>query len=818
MITNGNASNYLAKGPHMKKRGTIARLLAVASAAALLVTGISTASADEVPDQIVNGSFTDGFNSWNAYPGTPEVVDGWGCVTVPGGTGAYGAGIMQKVPLVEGEHYELTLQVRSEPANNANLRLVVQGGEDVNYHQFLPAQKLSLTPDGSSLRFTFTPEMDYDGAELGVQQDVGNADDYQFCMTGVSLKGGAEPDVYVPDTGPKVRVNQVGYHVDGPKRATLVTDEEAAQPWRLLGADDAVVAQGHSVPKGVDPSAGINVHVIDFTEVKATGSGFRVAVGDEVSYPFAIGSDLLDDLKLTAKTFFYTNRSGIAIDDALAPGYGRPAGHIGVAPNQGDTAVICQPLDSPSQKLLDEPWTCEGTRDVHGGWYDAGDHGKYMVNAGISVSQLMMEYERAPEAYADGMLRIPEAGNGVPDLLDEARWELEWMLRMQVAPGEQYEGMAYHKIADADWTGLPMLPSDNPQPRILYRPSTGATLNLAASAALGARLFQDYDADFSATLLDAARTAYTAAKATPELYAPAPDPTVDPNPGSGPYNDDDVTDEFYWAAAELYLTTGEQAFLDDVLASEHHTGDVFAPEGFDWGNVAALGRMQLASVPSKIPGHDAVVASVLEAADRYLAATDQPFGQVYGLDDYVWGSNSQMLNNMQVLGTAYDLSGKVRYAKGVLEGMDYILGRNALNLSYVTGYGEVDVRNQHSRWYAHSLDPSLPNPPKGTVAGGPNSSAVGTGDPVAIAMLSGCVHQFCYVDEIGSWSTNEITINWNSALSWVGGFLSTVDLSAGDRPDPVDPVDPVEPGEPGETVTPSDPGKPSRPGLPKTGD
>jgi endoglucanase len=104
--------------------------------------------------------------------------------------------------------------------------------------------------------------------------------------------------------------------------------------------------------------------------------------------------------------------------------------------------------------------------------------------------------------------------------------------------------------------------------------------------------------------------------------------------------------------------------------------------------------------------------------------------------------------------------------------MDYLLGRNALNQSYVTGYGDVNSHNQRSRMYARQLNLSLPNPPMGTLAGGPNSTASTTGDPVAAQKLSGCVPQFCYVDDINSFATNELTINWNSPLTWVASFLA----------------------------------------------
>ena len=735
------------------------------------------------PEQIVNGGFDNAMVGWTAYP-TSSVIDGQGCISVPAGTGAYGAAISQQVALQAGETYELSFDIASAPSTNGYVRVVIQSGPDLNYTQFLTAQKFEIPSTSTAKSFTFTASADYPNADVLFQQDVGNDIAYQLCLDNVSLTGGAPPEVYQPNTGPRVRVNQVGYLPDGPKHATLVTDDTGPVGWEVRNAAGRIVEKGRTRPAGVDASSGLNVATIDFSDVRRSGSGYTLLADGATSYPFTIGSDIYASLRTDAKTLFYTQRSGTPILDSLAPGYGRAAGHLGVDPNQGDTAAVCLPLGDDAQKLYEQPWTCAGSRDVSGGWYDAGDHGKYVVNGGIAVAQLMQEYERtltAPtgsrRALRDGTLAIPESDNGVPDLLDEVRWELEWMLTMQVPAGEPYAGLAYHKVADANWTGLPLDPAADPQARYLFRPSTAAGLNLAAATAQGARLFERYDRRFAAKLLRASTTAYAAAEKTPDLYAPAPDATLDPNPGSGPYDDDDVSDEFYWAAAELYLTTGARTYRRDVLASPHHTAPVFDAGGFSWNEVAALGRLDLATVTNRLPDRDRVIRSVIKAADGYLANEKRhPFGSPYAPADgsYAWGSNSAVVNILQVVGTAYDLTERNRYADGVLRGMDYVFGRNALNISYVTGYGTYASQNQHSRMYAHQVDPRLPNPPRGTLAGGPNGTALTTGDPVAAAKLTGCVQQFCYIDDIGSWSTNELTINWNAPLSWMGSFLADV--------------------------------------------
>jgi endoglucanase len=744
----------------VNRRKTALLSLTALLGAALVASPVSPAAADEV-EQLKNGTFdTTTEPWWTTSNVTAGLSGGQLCADVPGGTAnRWDAAVGQNdVALVKGQSYKFSFTANGSPEGHV-LRAIV-GLQVAPYDTYFEVSP-QLSVSGNSYSYTFTSPVDTAQGQVGFQLG-GSADPFRFCMDDVSLLGGVPPEVYEPDTGPRVRVNQVAYLPAGPKNATLVTDATAKLPWQLKSASGTVVAHGWTVPRGTDVSSGQNVHSIDFGAYKKRGAGLTLVADGEASRPFDIGTGAYEQLRLDAAKYYYTQRSGIAIRDDLRPGYGRAAGHLNVAPNQGDKDVPCQ------------PGVCDYTLDVTGGWYDAGDHGKYVVNGGISTWEVLSTYEREllartgePAKLGDGTLAIPESGNKVPDILDEARWELDFLLKMQVPDGQPLAGMAHHKIHDEQWTGLPLMPSDDPQKRELHPASTAATLNLAATAAQAARLYQPYDKAFAAKALAAARKAWTAALAHPDLYASESDGI-----GGGTYADNNVTDEFYWAAAELYLTTGEKAFQDHVLASPVHTADIFSPVGYDWARTAAAARLDLATVPSRLPGRDKVRQSVVKGADRYLATLKaHPYGMPYAPEGnlYDWGSNHQILHNGIVIATAYDITGATKYRDGALQGIDYIFGRNALNISYVTGYGEVNSQNQHARWYAHQLDPSMPNPPRGTLAGGPNS---GIQDPYAQSKLQGCVGQFCYIDDIQSWSTNEHTINWNSALTRMASFVA----------------------------------------------
>jgi endoglucanase len=744
----------------VRRRRTALLSLTALLAAAVTALPAQQAGAEEI-EQVRNGTFDAGTESWWASSNvTAAVDDGRLCADVPGGTAnRWDASVGQNdITLTQGESYRFSFSASGVPEGHVVRALV--GLQTEPYDTWYEATPL-LSADGGSYSYTFTSPVDSVQAQVAFQVG-GSADPWRFCVDDVSLLGGVAPEPYEPDTGPRVRVNQVAYLPSGPKNATLVTDATHRLPWQLKNSRGATVAHGWTTPRGTDVSSGQNVHSIDFGSYHGKGEGFTLVADGETSHPFDIGTAAYEKLRLDAVKYYYTQRSGIAIREDLRPGYGRAAGHVDVAPNQGDGSVPCR------------PGVCDYRLDVTGGWYDAGDHGKYVVNGGITTWELLSTYEREklartgrPEKLRDGTLALPESGNKVPDILDEARWELEFLLKMQVPDGRPLAGMAHHKIHDEQWTGLPLLPSADPQKRELHPPTTAATLNLAATAAQAARLYKPYDRAFAAKALAAARKAWTAALAHPDILADPADAT-----GGGAYDDKDVRDEFYWAAAELYLTTGEKQYETHVLASPLHTADIFGAKGFDWARTAAPARLDLATVPSRLPGRDKVRRSVVQAGDRYLATLKaQPYGMPYAPEDnlYDWGSNHQVLNNAVVLATAYDITGAAKYRDGAVQSMDYVLGRNALNISYVTGYGEVSSQNQHSRWYAHQLDPTLPNPPAGTLAGGPNSSIQ---DPYAQSRLTGCTGQFCYIDDIQSWSTNETAINWNAALARIASFVA----------------------------------------------
>ncbi len=693
-------------------------------------------------------------------------------------------------------------------------------------------------------------------------------DEFVLCIDNVSLNEASYniPPTATPDVRP-VRVNQAGYIPNASKYAVYADGYEGSWPWELKNSSGTTVHSGGTMYYGFDNDSGDNVHLIDFSTYDTPGTGYTLVVNGSTSLPFDIDADLYESFKYDAIKYFYYNRSGIEIEGqysgggntsyAANPEYGRPAGHL-----EWDSDIPCY---NPSTDTTHESaWPdyipdCTYSKDLTGGWYDAGDYGKYVVNGGIAVWTMMNMYERFEHfedaatlnaAMGDGTFNIPESSNGVPDVLDEARWQMEFLLKMQDTT--MYNGMVHHKMHDDLWTGLGFMPyynqedasygsSNNANPgtapddlgysrtRYMMAPSTAATLNVAATAAQCARIWADIDAAFSQQCWDAAELAFSAAETNPDWFAPHRSEFFDyVNLGGGPYDDDFLKDDFFWAAAELYLTAsalgdsdassyqtamnGYEAETEAFWANPNvpnenpanagenhfewcsnggalsipHAGpvpfevDCGVAGSFNWGTTSTLGAISIATVGG-VPEQATMQGYVNAASDHVLGALH---GQGYQhpmtandvANDYPWGSNSFVANNMVLLGSSYDYTGEQKYADGVVRGLDYIYGRNTLNKCFVTGDDtcDNDLDQPHHRVYSGPLNPIFADAPPGWMSGGANS-VESTFDPVMILGINNglafCPYpQMCTLDLIDAWSANEVTINWNAPYAWATFF------------------------------------------------
>jgi len=436
---------------------------AVPPGIAQMTAGASSAEGNNL---LANAAFDEGtMLPWSADVSSPAageaaVVGGELCVKIQkGGANPYDIVLRQRPLAIEAGHrYQVRFKAHAtQPVRIRPKIAQVSAPYTERWSAVVPLSAASQT-----FTATFDAAAAEPGAELVVHfgGELAGAAPVTVCLDDLEVN---DPKFQIPaERSAKpltaVRVNQLGYLPGYHKLATVKTPAQAPLDWQIVDASGKAVQSGKSRPFGEDRAAGELVQQIDFSPFQTPGRGYKLVVGKDESLPFDIADDLYQKLKVDALGFFYHQRAGIEIAMPFAGDASRtrPAGH------PGDRSVACGPEAKCSYSL-----------DVSGGWYDAGDHGKYVVNGGISLWLLQNEYERArafgrhADDLGDGKLPIPEGKNGKPDLLDEARWEMEWMLRMQVPEGRPLAGMAHHAVHDDTWSPIPTRPD---QDRLPTRP------------------------------------------------------------------------------------------------------------------------------------------------------------------------------------------------------------------------------------------------------------------------------------------------------------------------------------------------------------
>lgn len=537
----------------------------------------------------------------------------------------------------------------------------------------------------------------------------------------------------------RIKVNQLGFSPGAQKLAVVPATD--ATGFAVVDSDTgAQILSGTLSASNHWPLADETVSLADFSELESPGS-YRLQVeGLPDSDEFTVGAGPYDALNKASIKALYFNRASTALLPEHAGDWARPAGHP-------DTEVLVHAsaasVERPEGTVISSPK----------GWYDAGDYGKYIVNSGISTYTLLAALEQFPDYYANRDLNIPESGDTIPDLLDETLWNLEWMLTMQ----DPHDGGVYHKLTTKNFAGV-IMPHEGTEPRYVVQKGTGAALNFAAVMATASRVMADYEEAYpgkSAHMLSAAEAAWQWAQANPNVRYQQPSDV-----NTGAYGDGDFADEFAWAAAELYITTGNDSYYEALDAP--NTGNAVP----SWSQSLGLAWMSLAYHAGTLTAAadtDLIEQRVIDLADNIVAAGNNSAYRVsMTQNDFVWGSNGVAMNRAMMLLQAYRLTDNGDYLNAAQDLLDYVLGRNPTEYSYVTAFGERPPMGIHHR-QSEADDVAAPVP--GFLAGGPHSGQQdGCDYPSDLPAKS-------YLDHWCSYSTNEVTINWNAPLVYVSGAL-----------------------------------------------
>ena len=534
-------------------------------------------------------------------------------------------------------------------------------------------------------------------------------------------------------------INQIGYRPADPKEFALVDG---------TGDIEIVDAAGQTVLQ-VTPKASSywapstqNVQLVDFTALTVPGTYSIKQGGQVLRSDLKIADKTFEDVAKAALKWYYYQRASMPLEETYAGQWKRDAGHT-------KTTVTLHSSTGTS-----------GTIESSKGWYDAGDYGRYIVNSGITTYTLLSLYEHFPEYFNTLKWNIPAEG-ALPDLLAEIKYNLDWMLTMQAA-----DGGVYHKLSTLQFPG-DVMPAKDTEKLYVIGKGTAASFDFAGVMATAYRVFKTFDATYAAQCLEAAKKAYAWGLQNPNKTFTNPSDVA-----TGSYSDGELSDEKAFASMELFISTGDASYKPTI--DPNKTSIVPA-----WPEMYGLAVYAAATHATEL-GADAETAKsmLLQYANEFAYAASSGFGVVMSNEDFVWGSNAVAGNQGVFLLYAYYVTGEQKYYEAAKKVIDYLLGKNPLDMSFLTGFGTKSPKLPHHR---PSTADKITDPVPGMIVGGPQPGGedIGSKSWECKDYRTG-VPATSYTDNRCSYATNEVAINWNAPFAYIAGALEA--LNAGYAP------------------------------------
>lgn len=528
-----------------------------------------------------------------------------------------------------------------------------------------------------------------------------------------------------------VYLNEVGYITDKTKHASVINSKSVS----LYDINDNLIKTYPVNDYKYEELSAEETAILDFSDITTDGTYYFKDDNNIKSAVFSISNNPYDKLAAAALKMFYFQRCGCVLEEKYAGVYKHNYCHTTPVRHIRKTELF----------------------ECNGGWHDAGDFGRYTTAGAVALGHLLYAYIINPDAFTD-TINIPESGNGIPDILNECRYELEWMLKMQIADGSVYHKCTSMKHADFS------MPEHDYLPFIVTDVSSLATADFAAICALASRVYAKYDKEFSDKLAAAAIKAGEWLEANPKFLFDNPDDCL-----TGDYSDLCDIDERLWAQVELYKLKADESYIRNI---ELYLDMNINLTSLGWKDVAGFIALSILTDKNVFSEdiYNHLKCAILDEADRLVnISNNNTYEVAMHSHNFKWGSNMILLTNAMVLCVADYLTDSDKYQATLLYQLDYLLGRNAMNTSYVTGFGDNAYRNPHNRPTAcDKIDDPIP----GYVSGGPNKNHC---DEDSLKRIKpGTAPMKCYLDHVGSYSTNEITIYWNSPLVYVLAYIKKI--------------------------------------------
>lgn len=510
-----------------------------------------------------------------------------------------------------------------------------------------------------------------------------------------------------------VQLNSLGFMTNQLKKASIVGDTKFFVIKQV--SDHATVFKGEVSTPVFQKDINQKVAIADFSSLTKDGKYYLETADGVKSAEFEVSPKVYNQAFYTTMRGFYLWRCGTAVDGTHN---GHKFAHEACHLNDGYEDYQAKPGER---------------RNGAGGWHDAGDYGKYVVNAGVTVGMMFMAWDQFQPNLKKFSLNLPETAKGYPDFLKEMKWETDWLLTMQYTDGS---GKVAHKLTRKNFESF-CKPEEDLEKRYFTDWSSAAVADFVAMMAQAARYFEPYDKAYSHKCLEAAQLSYKFLKENPQDKG-----FVQGEFKTGGYQTSDPDDRL-WAAAEMWETTGNAEFLKDF--EQQATAQNFkVDEDWDWGDVSNMGMFQY--VLSKRSGKNpeilkSIQKNIVEGANSIVknAATD-----VYArpLIRYYWGCNGTIARQVLNLQVANRISPDKKYVETSHDAIAHIFGRNYYNRSYITGLGINPAMKPHDR--RSGSDNEL-EPWPGYIVGGGHSATD-------------------WNDKEEDYRTNEIAINWQGAL------------------------------------------------------
>lgn len=538
-----------------------------------------------------------------------------------------------------------------------------------------------------------------------------------------------------------------------------------------------------------DVQSGDKAWWFDFSTVATAGTYYIYdAANNTRSYDFRIGDDVYNDMLMHAcRVYFYqrcgfpksTQHAGMHYTDGVC--------HQGALQD-----LNCRSVTAPNNAALE--------LDLSGGWHDAGDYNKYTNFVNAPAHYLLDAYEQHPAVFADNW-NLPESGNGIPDILDELKYELDWLLKMQLP-----DGSALMKVSTAGFQSASPPSSDNAQ-RFYGGPASSATRTVAgvfAHAAIVYKSLSDLSMQvFGDTLLARATRAWNWLQANPGYSNYANTGFGSANPEVSNYDQDALS---FMAAVYLYAATANATYRTYI---DNNYTQIHALQWTFWYPFESNYQNALLYY-TQTPGATTAVINAIRANCTQSVSTNNtellpawqsntdPYRAFLSSQNYTWGSNQFKCESASIyfnmLHYGIDIPNHTDY-KNAAEGVVHFMhGVNATGFTFLTNAdtcgADTPIRSIYHGWFGDgTIYDDVPNyigAPAGYVPGGINQyyqpDAAYTGPPISPPQNQPV--QKCFKDWNTSWPENswevtEIAIYTQAAyIKLLSGFadsaLSTV--------------------------------------------